>query len=59
LLSQGLAATQLESEIPIQISKLNQQLNTAMMTSISNFAAAMNGGRFTSLTANTPTAGTA
>ena len=59
LLSQGLAATQLESEIPIQISKLNQQLNTAMMTSISNFAAAMNGGRFTSLSASTPTAGTA
>jgi len=50
LLSQGLAATQLESEIPIQISKLNQQLNQSMMTSISNFAAAMNGGRFTNTT---------
>lgn len=45
LLAQGLAATQLESEIPIQISKLNEQLNKDMMTSISNFAAAMNGGR--------------
>jgi hypothetical protein len=45
LLSQGLAATQLESEIPIQISKLNEQLNKDMMMSISNFAAAMNGGR--------------
>ena len=48
LLSQGLAATQLESEIPIQISKLNEQLNKDMMSSISNFAAAMNGGRISS-----------
>ena len=44
MLAQGLAATQLESEIPIQISKLNEQLNKDMMSSISNFAAAMNGG---------------
>jgi len=44
LLSQGLSATQLESQIPIQISELNQQLNTQMMQSISNFAAAINGG---------------
>lgn len=56
MLSQGLAATQLESEIPIQMSKLNEQLNKDMMTSISNFAAAMNGGKFsiTSPTAGTP-----
>lgn len=45
MLAQGLAATQLESEIPIQMSKLNEQLNKDMMSSISNFAAAMNGGR--------------
>lgn len=45
MLAQGLAATQLEAEIPIQMSKLNEQLNKDMMTSISNFAAAMNGGR--------------
>ena len=49
----------LEAQIPIQISKLNLELNDSMMKSISNFAAAMNGGKFTSLTASTPTAGTA
>ena len=59
MLATGLNATQLESQIPIQISKLNLELNQSMMQSISNFAAAMNGGKFTSLTASTPTAGTA
>jgi hypothetical protein len=44
LLSQGLSATQLESQIPIQISQLNQELNQSMSQAISNFAAAINGG---------------
>jgi hypothetical protein len=59
MLATGLSATQLEAQIPIQISKLNLELNQSMMQSISNFAAAMNGGKFTSLTPSTPTAGTA
>jgi hypothetical protein len=45
MLATGVSATNLEAQIPIQISKLNQQLNQSMMQSISNFAAAMNGGR--------------
>lgn len=45
LLATGLSATNLESQIPIEMSKLNMDLNKAMMQSISNFAAAMNGGR--------------
>jgi hypothetical protein len=44
LLSQGLSATQLEAQIPIQISQLNQELNQSMSQAISNFAAAINGG---------------
>ncbi len=45
LLSSGLSATQLAAEIPIQMSQLNQQLNTSMIQAISGFAAAINGGR--------------
>jgi hypothetical protein len=45
LLSQGLSATQLEAQIPIQISQLNQELNQSMSQAISNFAAAINGGQ--------------
>jgi hypothetical protein len=48
MLATGLSATNLEEQIPIQISKLNQQLNQSMMQSISNFAAAMNGGKLVS-----------
>jgi hypothetical protein len=48
MLATGVSATSLESQIPIQISKLNQQLNQSMMQSISNFAAAMNGGKLVS-----------
>jgi len=43
LLSTGLNATQLGAEIPIQIAKLNAQLNAQMGTAIANFASAVNG----------------
>ena len=45
LLASGLQATQLSAELPIQVSQLNIQLNTQMSNAISNFAAAINGGR--------------
>lgn len=45
LISTGLNATQLESEIPIAVSKLNQTLNLQMSQAISSFAAALNGGQ--------------
>ncbi len=44
LLSTGLSATQLSSEIPLAVSKLNLALNAQMTSAISNFAAALNGG---------------
>jgi hypothetical protein len=44
LLSAGLSATSLSAEIPIQLSKLNQELNDSMSKALANFAAAINGG---------------
>lgn len=43
LLNTGLSATQLSSEIPIQVAQLNNSLNQSMAQSISSFAAALNG----------------
>lgn len=43
LLASGINATNLASEIPIQVSQLNAQLNAQMSTAVSNFAAALNG----------------
>jgi uncharacterized membrane protein len=45
LLSTGLSATSLASEIPIAVSKLNQSINIQMSQAISSFAAALNGGQ--------------
>lgn len=45
LLASGLSATQLSSEIPIQMAQLDANLNKQMSDALSNFAAAMNGGR--------------
>lgn len=44
LLTTGLSATQLESKIPLAVSRLNITLNQEMSSAISNFAAALNGG---------------
>lgn len=43
LLSSGLSATQLSSELPIQVAQLNSSLNAQMSAAVSNFAAALNG----------------
>lgn len=43
LLQSGLNATELSSELPIQMAQLNSQLNAVMANSISSFAAALNG----------------
>jgi hypothetical protein len=45
LLASGISATQLASQIPIQMAKLDADLNAQMSNALSNFAAAMNGGR--------------
>ena len=44
LIASGISATNLASEIPIQVSQLNNTLNTQMASVIANFAAALNGG---------------
>lgn len=44
LLSAGISATQLSAELPIQMAQLNASLNQQMASSISSFAAALNGG---------------
>lgn len=44
LLASGLSATQLSSEIPIQMAQLDAALNKQMSDALSNFAAALNGG---------------
>jgi hypothetical protein len=43
LLSSGLSALQISAELPIQVAKLNSDLNAQMATAISGFAAALNG----------------
>ena len=59
LLQQGLSATQLSAELPIQMATLNSTLNKQMADSISSFAAALNGGgRANSVTLNLPNSST-
>jgi hypothetical protein len=43
LISTGVNATQMASQLPIQVAELNNQLAQQMGTSIANFAAALNG----------------
>lgn len=43
LLQSGLSATELASELPIQVAQLNSSLNAEMSSAVSNFAAALNG----------------
>jgi hypothetical protein len=58
LLSSGIAATQLSSQLPIEMAKLNSSLNQSMAASISSFAAALNGGgKANSVTLNLANAG--
>ena len=44
LLASGLSASELEAQIPMQMARLDQQLNDSMIKAISGFAAAINGG---------------